>query len=406
MRLAVPSLVFALVAASSLSPLHAQKGKVPKRPELEAGADTNSAAAYYSFGMSRVEKDPRGAADAFYWATRLDPTWAQPLYARRIALLMTDPKFLLGYMYRRRSFVDSKQARSIDSLELRALMLNPFLLRELDKLFIVAFLRALYGRSPEDAYSTRFDYFAEQYLRNDASDRVRAELAVSERRLPDALDLYRRALSQGPPDEAAEIHVDRARAFYLLGNDDSTRAEMALALDQLRKRDQKDFVYVYQSKALLEHSIGLTFETKGNAEAAREAYGQALQEDLSYYPAHVRLGRLALATGDTATALSEMDLAAQLRGDDPWVQATYGATLAQAGRLADAVAHLRKATELEPFYPIPYYLLGRVVDMMGKPADAVEHYRAYVARASRRDPRLAEVQAHLAALAAFAREKP
>ena len=178
------------------------------------------------------------------------------------------------------------------------------------------------------------------------------------------------------------VHAERARVFYLIGNDDSTRGEMALALDKLRERDVKHFVYLYESKAVLEHSIGLSYEAKGDLEAAREAYGRALQEDLSYYPAHVRLGRIALTAGDTATALSELDLAVQLKGDDPWVQAHYGATLAQAGRLGDAVEHLRKAIELEPFYPIPYYLLGRVAEMMGNSAGAVEHYRGFLARAS------------------------
>ncbi len=413
MRRVAPSLLFAAVtSAVSLFPLQAQKGKVPKRPDLEAAADTNSATAYYRYGLSVVEKDPRKAADAFYWATRLDPTWAQPLYARRIALLMADPRLLIGYMSRNRGVVQSKEAKSIDSLELRALMLNPFLLRELDKQLLLAYLRALFedelrrrGEQADGATTLRFDFFMESYLRSDASARVKAVLAVSERRLPEALELYRKALAQDR-DEAAAIHAERARVFYLIGNDDSTRAEIALALDKLRERDVKHFVYLYESKALLEHSIGLSYEAKGDLEAAREAYGRALQEDLSYYPAHVRLGRMALTAGDTATALSELDLAVQLKGDDPWVQAHYGATLAQAGRLGDAVEHLRKAIELEPFYPIPYYLLGRVTEMMGNAAAAVEHYRGFLARASGRDPRVADVNDHLAALNASAREKP
>ena len=140
-----------------------------------------------------VEKDPRKAADAFYWATRLDPTWAQPLYARRIALLMADPRLLIGYMSRNRGVVQSKEAKSIDSLELRALMLNPFLLRELDKQLLLAYLRALFedelrrrGEQADGATTLRFDFFMESYLRSDASARVKAVLAVSERRLPEA----------------------------------------------------------------------------------------------------------------------------------------------------------------------------------------------------------------------------
>src|SRR5438552_18521227 len=127
------SLVASILATLPPAALQAQGGKVPKRPNLEEGADTNFAPAYYEFGMRKIERDPQKAADAFYWATRLDPAWAQPVYARRIALLMADPRLLVGYMRGNRRFLESKEARRIDSLELRALTLDPFLNRDLDK---------------------------------------------------------------------------------------------------------------------------------------------------------------------------------------------------------------------------------------------------------------------------------
>jgi len=175
---------------------------------------------------------------------------------------------------------------------------------------------------------------------------------------------------------------------------------MKLAVNALREKDLKDFVYFYESKAVLEHSIGLIDERQTRLAPAREAYGRALQEDLNYYPAHVRLGMLALARNDTVTALRELDLAAQIRGDDPWVQTTYGVTLAQTGHLADAEAHLRKAVELEPLYAAPYYVLGRVAEMAGRAPDAIAHYRAYLAHARAKDSRVAEVQRRLKNLAA------
>ena len=230
-------------------------------------------------------------------------------------------------------------------------------------------------------------------------------MAMSEGRVPDALELYRKAIPQEPDDEAW-IHVERARAFHMLGNEDSTRAELAQGLEKLRKRDQKAFVFVYESKALLEQCIGLTYELKAQFEPAREAYGRALQEDLSYYPAHIRLGSVALAVGDTTSALSEMDLAVQVKPDDPWVRATYGQTLAQTGRAADAAVQLKKAVDLEPFYPGPYYLLGRVAETLGKPAEAAEDYRGYLTHASSRDVRVPDVKQRLAALRPVAGERP
>ena len=63
---------------------------------------------------------------------------------------------------------------------------------------------------------------------------------------------------------------------------------------------------MYESKALLEHSIGLVQQRLGNKSAAKEAFGRALQEDLSYFPAHVQLAYLALDGKDTTTLESQL----------------------------------------------------------------------------------------------------
>lgn len=377
---------------------------VPKRPPLN-GADTNQAAAYYSYGLSMLQQDPHKAADAFYWAARIDPNWAKPLYAGRIAFLVgADDQFVIGYMDGKRSFTRSKDAQRIDSLELHARMLDPFMERELDKDLMLRYVRALYdeaqksdGGTDDRAQTLRFQYYVEQYWRTDAPPGMKAELAVSEHRYPDALDAYREALRQDR-DHQAEIHEARARVFYLIGNSDSARAEMEQAIAKLREKDAKDFVWLYESKAVLEHFIGLTYERQNQIGPAREAYGRALQEDLSYYPAHMRLGTIALGAGDTATALSEMDLAAQINNDEPGLQATYGTVLAQAGHIPEAQQHLHRAVEIDPYYANSYYVLGRVDEFAGKTADAAGDYRAYLGHTRAQDPRIAEVQRRLAGL--------
>lgn len=404
-RLALVALVSSALPAA---PHPASAQRVPRRPHLEAGADTNSAYTYYQFGMTIIRKDPLHAADAFYWAARIDPTWAQPLYARRIALLLsTDPPFLVGYLEGEKSFTHSKKAARIDSLELRARMLAPFLHRELDMDLLRRYLDAKFesvqlagGRRIDPSASSEFRFQVETYLRSEAPPWLRAMLASSERRFADALKYYQQSLSDDDLD-AAEIHLARGRIFFIIGNDDSARVEIGLALDNLRERDAKDFVYWYESKGVLEQGLGLINERQGRLGQAREAYAQALEEDLSYYPAHVRLALLALAGGDTTTAVSELDLAAQIKEDDPWVQTTYGAVLAQIGRLAEAERHFHRVVELDPVYATPYYALGRVAELENRPADAVRDYDAYLARAPVREQsdRIAEVKSRLAGLA-------
>jgi tetratricopeptide (TPR) repeat protein len=173
---------------------------------------------------------------------------------------------------------------------------------------------------------------------------------------------------------------------------------MQLGLDTLRGRDKRDFVYLYESKGVLEHSIGLIDERQGLLDQAREAYARALQEDLSYYPAHLHLSILAMTDGDTTTALNEMDLAAQIRDDDPWVQTAYASLLAQLGHIDEADQHLKRVVTLAPFYAAPYYALGRVAEMAKKPVDAAQHYHAFLARAAAQDGRVADARSRLATL--------
>ena len=391
--------VLALLAMAVALPAQ----NVPKRPTLEADADTNSASEYYDYGMENLTKYPLRAADGFYWASQIDPTWAQPLYARRIALILASADlFVIRYMDGERGISHSNESRHIDSLELRARMLNPFYRRELEQDLVMRYLEAQFNfvnSTATAAEGQEFHYYAEQYLRTSASPYMRAILAVSDHRLSQALRLYHDALSQGRR-AGAEIHMARGEIFYDLGNDDSARVEMQLGLDSLRGREAKDFVYFYESKSVFEHGIGLIYERAGLIEQAREAYARALQEDLSYYPAHLRLGLLALAEGDTTTALSELELAAQIKEDEPVVQTTYGAVLTEVGHLEEADRHLHRAVELAPYYAAPYYALGRVAQMAHRPAAAVQHYRAYLARAAAREPRAAEVRARLAELQA------
>jgi len=398
----------ALVVAASVVPNLIVAQDIPKRPRIDPGADTNSAQAYYAFGMRIARNDPRHAADAFYWAAQLNPTWAQPLYARRVALLLaTDGPFITSYLEGDRGVHRSKRGAFIDSLELRARMLDPFVVRDLDEELLRGYILAVFQMSQSGAdrmtgsAAAEFSFYLDSYWKTEAPPYMRAVLAASERRFPEALRYYRDALSQNK-QEAAEIHLARGQIFFLLGNNDSARVEMQLGLDTLRGRDARDFVYLYESKGVLEHSIGLIDERQGLLDQAREAYARALQEDLSYYPAHLHLSVLAMTDGDTTTALTEMDLAAQIRDDDPWVQTAYASLLAQLGHIDEADQHLKRVVTLAPFYAAPYYALGRVAEMAKKPADAAQDYHAFLTHAAVQDARVADARGRLATLEASA----
>jgi len=388
--------------AVATAPVSAQRlGPAEKRPHLAAGADTNDAAAYYSYGVSRFEREPQEAAAAFYWAARLNPAWGDPLYARRAALIVESPVRLRNVMRADRRTLQSDEMRRLDSLQFRALMLSPFIYRKLDRSMLVVYIKNQVGSSARES-TPELDFEIDRYL-HDSDASMRGWLAYSDGNLPLALRYYSQAL--GSSHDKASIRLDRARIFALQNQVDSATAEFNRALDEMRKKDDKDLVVFYNSKALAEYSIAVLLEGAENFAGAREAYGRALQEDLSYYPAHLRLGLLAIGTQDTTTAMSELALASQLAPDEPHVRYMNGYVLGASHHYDEAVVELAKAIELEPYYALPYILLGRVEEVRGKGKESAAAYQQFLDHASASDPqrdfattRLKEIREYLAAV--------
>lgn len=391
-------LVVALTAAVS-TPLLAQRlGPAAPRPRLDASADTNDAKAYYDFGIEQFERDPREAAAAFYWAARINPQWGEPLYARRAALIMTDQRLLQRVMEDNRRTLESDEVRRLDSLQFRALMLSPFLYRKLDRRMFVAYIRNTVTGGNRGDQSPELDFAINVYIQR-ADEGMRGWLAYSDGDFASALTHYTRALSSSK--NKASVRLDRARIFSMRSQVDSATAEFNLALAELRKKDEKDLVTFYNSKALAEYSIAVLLEGNDNAAGAREAYGRALQEDLSYYPAHLRLGLLALGAKDTTSAMSELALASQLAPGEPHVRYTNGYVLAACGHFDEAAVELQKAVELEPYYALPYLRLGQVNEQRAKAREAGTAYTNFLQRASVGDPQRKYAEEHLSEIKEF-----
>lgn len=363
------TLAAGLLVAAAAS-LHAQRQeKVPPRPSLHATADTNDPWAYYDDGLRRLLRYPSAAADAFYWASRLAPTWAEPLYARRAALHLEDKDRLLRYLTGQRGTVRSTQIRAIDSLATEAMLRNPFFSPRFDRMM---FEEALAYVSSGQAYLSRM---------RSGNPGYDASMAFADGRLEDAVRLYGEALRRRPKDYG--YRAPRARAFYLMLRYDSAAAELTQLLAEMRRKDEKTLVYFYDSKAIFEYSLGRAYYQLDRLDDARAAYGRALEEDLSFHVAHRDLAEIAFKQGDTTTAVAELALAAQLRPGDAGTRLLYGDALAVTGRHDEAETEYQAAIAAEPYFALPYFQLARLQDARGKAAQAIEQYRAFVARSAR-----------------------
>lgn len=158
--------------------------------------------------------------------------------------------------------------------------------------------------------------------------------------------------------------------------------------------------YVYDSKVLWRFELGRIYELQGSDSAARDAYQAALVEDLSFFPAHVRLAYVALHAGDSTTAVTELENAIQLKGSDFSARLLLG--MVHAARLAfePATEQLTRATEIEPWAAYPHFVLAGVRRDAGDWDGAVAGYRRFLALAARNDPDLAAARQRLTELGA------
>jgi tetratricopeptide (TPR) repeat protein len=389
-----PTLRAAALAVLLAAPLSAQRVDVhaqPPRPSLWAGADSNSAAAYYTAGVQRIDSDPAGAAAAFYWAERLHPGWADALYGRRVALLLQlSEERYMRYMEGQRSVTRAADIMAIDSLYVRALTADPFLYRKFEQQMFRRYWHAVFAddarRNGEQPNAALFNEWINSYL-HDIDPDVRGYVAYSEGKWADAQQWLERA-AQRAGHHRSRVRSDLARVLYMEGDRQRSAEVMTQAIADMRSEDARDLVFVYESKAVLEHSVATAREELGDHAAAREAYGRALQEDIAFYPAHQALGKLALAAGDTAAAVAELALAAQIAEGDGGVAYDYANLLANTGKVAEALPELERAVRLDPYYAAPHLLLARIYEASGMRTEAVQHYHDFAARAAHDDPGL------------------
>jgi tetratricopeptide (TPR) repeat protein len=355
----------------------------PKRPRLNAQADTNSAPAYYAYGIAKLQYEPDKAAAAFYWASRLDPSWVAPLYGQHTALLLAQPpNDLTVYLTQRRLARRNPGLQRIDSLALRALLKNPFVDRRLDGVLLSTWLARETGNQTTlrdlGSYDRRFTAWA-AYTRGD---------------YPMATKVFAELIRANPEDP--DLRVWRALAFFAQGQLDSARVVLQEALRLERTAEEELPGYGWVSQAFVEYSIGLLYALTQQADSARAAYERALLDDLTLHSAHHQLGKLRLARRDTAGALGEFTQAVTLEPTDATYLYDLGMLLIATAQTDSGVTVLRHAIAEEPFFAAPHYALGIVHEQAGLRPEAAAHFERFLALAPRTmAPAIASARTHL-----------
>lgn len=330
------------------------------RPKLSRTADTNDWQSYYDYATSIIAAFPTRADTALRWAARLDPTVADPLFARWVAFWLRDLRRFQDWLEDDPRTLASGAVQSADSLLARATQRNPFVPR---MLYVLA-VDKLPGRWREDLGT-------------------RGVLAYARLDYARAVDYFGRLIARNP-ERHARWRMYRALAFVGARSYDSAHAEMTAMAATLRTQAESTLSSWYESLEMSEYGIGMLDLVQGRVADARAAFQRSLEENLGFFPAHAMLGDVALANGQAAIAAHEFGQAAELAPDEAWIQYRFGAALVRLGRGADAVAPLRRAIALEPLFADPYLALGDALAAAGDSPGAIRAFEEYLARAPQR----------------------
>ena len=360
--------------------------KVPKRPRLPAEADTNSAMAYYAYGVTALTRDPEKAAASFYWASRLEPSWAAPLYGRYSAELLARPNpVLTDYLIRRKFARRNQLLQRIDSVAYLALIKNPFVDRRFDGVVLATWLERVTGGAAQLRDLGMYDR------------RWTAWAALARGDFKMAIEVFDEVIKKRPDEP--DLRFWRAHAFFGLGQMDSARASVQSALGFTRTVEADLPGVGWVSHTFAEYCVGFLFELAGQPDSARAAYERALLDDLTFHPAHRQLAKVRLGLRDTAGALAEFREAATLAPGDGSYLYDLGMLLTVTGRADSGMATLLRVAAAEPYYPLPHYTLGLLYQHGGFAREAAEHYTTFLRLAPRSmAPAIAAARERLAAL--------
>jgi predicted Zn-dependent protease len=225
-------------------------------------------------------------------------------------------------------------------------------------------------------------------------ERLRGLILYQKDRLPEAIEAFAKATAQDPGDrESIEMQgvslfrlgrtpeaiplLEKARVGVENANVDPNYV-LALCYADVQRYDDSRHAFAEQygfgpdsaEAYLLAARMFLRRELR--EEAGSEA-AKALALNPSLPLAHELLGELALARGDLATAIRELEAERKINPLDPATYDRLGDAYLRVGQYPEAQAALNRAVLLEPSSTGPYILLGETFLKLKQPIQAL-HY--------------------------------
>jgi Flp pilus assembly protein TadD len=196
---------------------------------------------------------------------------------------------------------------------------------------------------------------------------VQGEVLYLDNRSSEAQVALQNAIAAAPAD--VEPHYLLGRLYYSQSNVKGAMTEFqkALTLDPAAFK-------VYDG-------LGLCYENEGDVKLAAQSYLKGIELVYKDHPAYDTIyadfAEFMLRYGHNQRAF---DLAAEAAGRNPREPRNFylaGKALYEAGHLEQSVTWLRKAAEMDHFYPDPHYLLARAYHKLGEGDQAAREIETF-----------------------------
>jgi tetratricopeptide (TPR) repeat protein len=179
--------------------------------------------------------------------------------------------------------------------------------------------------------------------------------------LPEAVDLYRQALSQEPDNWQVLFNLANALRRQQKAND---------AIDAYRRviAAKPDFAEAH-------FALGKTFQEIGQPKLAIASYTEALRLRLDFPEGHNSLGNALASLGRLDEAMASFRRALALRPDYPEAQSNLGNALRESGDIEAAISVGRRALEMRPDYPEACNNLATALYENGEYDESISYYK-------------------------------
>lgn len=162
-------------------------------------------------------------------------------------------------------------------------------------------------------------------------------------------------------------------------------ADFQKLLDRAERKEQEDVLMRVPLRTNeYRFMLGALERAAGHLDKAEALFKEAAANDLGLYMAHVYLAEIYEQQKRWSEALTERRRAVQSNPDDSSLELDVGMLLFNLEQTKDAEEPIEKAVAMNPRAALGHYLLGRIGEELGRPADAKAHLTQFVALAPHR----------------------